>query len=147
MGMTRREMLAAGASGSAVLLLVPSSAGASDETAEIVEQLTGRAAVESDRLHLTMPAEFPNGYTVPMEIVVDSAMTASDHVRYVRVFAPKNPLPEVVRFDFVPERGVARVSTRIRLAEPQHVVAVAEMGDNTLLAAKAWVAVATNGCK
>ena len=147
MGMTRREMLAAGASGSASLLLVPWSAHANDETAEIVEQLTGRAAVESDRLHLKMPAEFPNGYTVPMEIIVDSAMTASDHVRYVRVFAPKNPLPEVVRFDFVPGRGVARVSTRIRLAEPQHVVAVAEMGDNTLLAAKAWVAVATNGCK
>ncbi|WKL28721.1 thiosulfate oxidation carrier protein SoxY (plasmid) [Sinorhizobium meliloti] len=39
-----------------------------------------------------------------------------------------------------------RVSTRVRLAAPQHVVALAEMSNGNLLTAKAWVAVATNGC-
>jgi sulfur-oxidizing protein SoxY len=38
------------------------------------------------------------------------------------------------------------VSTRIRIAEPQYIVAVAEMNDGALLTAKAWVEVATNGC-
>jgi len=38
------------------------------------------------------------------------------------------------------------VSTRIRLAAPQHVLAVAEMSDDTLLMTKAWVEVASNGC-
>jgi sulfur-oxidizing protein SoxY len=93
-----------------------------------------------------MPGEFPSGYTVPMELSVDSPMTAADHVRYIRVFAPRNPIVEVVRFDFVAQRSVAHVSTRIRLAEPQHVVAVAEMSDDALLMAKTWVDVATNGC-
>jgi sulfur-oxidizing protein SoxY len=38
------------------------------------------------------------------------------------------------------------VSTRIRLAEPQYVLAVAEMNDGALLMTRAWVEVATNGC-
>jgi sulfur-oxidizing protein SoxY len=146
MGLTRREVLTAGAIGSAAVLMSPRRAGAGDDAAEFVKQLTGRAAMESDRLHLVMPAEFPSGYTVPMELSVDSPMTMADHVRYIRVFAPRNPIVEVVRFDFVPERGLARVSTRIRLAEPQDVIAVVETSDDALLMAKTWVDVATNGC-
>jgi sulfur-oxidizing protein SoxY len=55
-------------------------------------------------------------------------------------------LIEVVGFHFVPQRSAAHVSTRIRLAKPQYVVAVAEMNDGALLMAKTWVDVATNGC-
>jgi len=64
----------------------------------------------------------------------------------VRVFAPRNPLVEVAGFHFTPRSGRARISTRIRLAQPQDVVAVAEMSDGTFLMAKKWVEVATNGC-
>jgi sulfur-oxidizing protein SoxY len=39
------------------------------------------------------------------------------------------------------------VSTRIRLAEPQYVLAVAQMSDGTLLMTETWVEAATNGCK
>jgi sulfur-oxidizing protein SoxY len=67
-------------------------------------------------------------------------------VRQVRVLAPRNPIIEVVSFHFVQNRSDARVSTRIRLAEPQFVIAVAEMNDGTFLMAKTWVAVASNGC-
>jgi sulfur-oxidizing protein SoxY len=81
-----------------------------------------------------------------MTLEVDSPMTELDHVRYVRVFAPKNPLIEVAGFRFAPHRSIARVSTRIRLAAPQHVVAVAEMNDGTFLMTKTFVDVATNGC-
>jgi sulfur-oxidizing protein SoxY len=93
-----------------------------------------------------MPRTFPNGYTVPLDVEVESPMTQSDHVRYVRVVAPRNPLIEVVTLHFVPERSLPRVSTRIRLAEPQFVVAFAELNDGALLMAKTWVEVATNGC-
>jgi len=67
-------------------------------------------------------------------------------VKRISVFAPQNPLTDVASFNFVPGRSVPRVSTRIRLAKPQFVVAVAEMGDGTLLMAKTYVDVATNGC-
>jgi len=149
MAITRRDLLLAGSVGSAMLagaLASSPSALARGETIELVKQLMGRPATESNRVHLLMPAEFPTGYTVPMDLVVDSPMTEADHVKHLHVFAPNNPLVEVVSFHFVPRRGVARVSTRIRLAEPQHVVAVAEMNDGNLLMAKTWVDVATNGC-
>lgn len=149
MGLTRRDVLMAGCVGSAALaspLFSPGRARAQDETMELVERLTGRTATMSDRLHLVMPAVFPTGYTVPMDLDIYSPMTEDDHVRRIRVFAPRNPLLEVAGFNFVPQHSIARVSTRIRLAEPQYVVAVAEMSDGTLLMTKTWVDVATNGC-
>jgi sulfur-oxidizing protein SoxY len=123
-------------------------ARADDDTQlyDVVKGLIGRDATWSDRIHLTMPRVFPNGYTVPLMLQIDSAMTSSDHVRQVRVLAPRNPIVAVATLHFVPERSQPQISTRIRLAEPQFVVAVATMNDDALLMAKAWVEVATNGC-
>jgi sulfur-oxidizing protein SoxY len=152
MGITRREMLVAGGVGCVALANAWFSPGngaekaENDDTADFVARHMGRAATESDRVHLTMPATFPTGYTVPMDLKVDSPMTDDDHVKRITVFAPQNPLIDVASFNFVPGRSVPRVSTRIRLAEPQYVVAVAEMGDGTLLMAKTYVDVATDGC-
>jgi sulfur-oxidizing protein SoxY len=118
----------------------------SDDDVAIVEQLTGKTPVESDRVRLVMPKTFPNGYTVPLFLEIDSPMSEADHVRHVRVFAPRNPFIEVVCFHFAPRRSEPRVSTRIRLAEPQYVLAVAEMNNGAILMNKTWVEVATNGC-
>ena len=144
-GPTRRELLLTTVTGLATAAIV-SPASASDETTELIASLTGKKAIESDRLHLAMPQSFPNGYTVPLTLEVDSPMTEEDHVKRVRVVAPGNPLIEVATFHFLPQRSQPRVSTRIRLAKPQYVLAVAEMNDGTLLMAKTWVEVATNGC-
>jgi sulfur-oxidizing protein SoxY len=148
MGLTRREWFFACAVGFASATIV-SPAIASDEAddaVELIKRLTGKTPTESDRLHLVMPQTFPNGYTVPLGLDIDSPMTENDHVRYVRVVAPRNPLIEVATFHFVPQRSLPRVSTRIRLAEPQFVLAFAELNDGTLLMTKTWVDVATNGC-
>jgi sulfur-oxidizing protein SoxY len=93
-----------------------------------------------------MPRTFPNGYTVPLNVDIDSPMTENDYVRYVRLVAPRNPFIEVATFHFVPQLSQPRVSTRIRLAEPQDVLAFAELNDGTLVMTKTWVDVATNGC-
>jgi sulfur-oxidizing protein SoxY len=152
MSLTRRDMLIVACVGSAAFASAFPSPGsarddtAQDDTKDFIERFTGQTPTLSDRLHLVMPAAFPTGYTVPMDLDIDSPMTADDHVRRIRVFAPKNPLIEVATFNFVPERSIARVSTRIRLAEPQYVAAVAEMSDGMLLMAKTFVDVATNGC-
>jgi sulfur-oxidizing protein SoxY len=124
----------------------PAVVVADESPEEFVKQLTGKEAVESERVRLAMPREFPTGYTVPLALAIDSPMTEADHVRHVRVLAPRNPIVEVMSFHFVPYRSEARVSTRIRLAEPQFVLAVAEMNDGACLMGKTWVAVATNGC-
>jgi len=145
MGPTRRNLLLTGVAGWATATML-SPVRASDEAAELIERLTGKTPTESDRLHLVMPRTFPNGYTVPLSLDIDSPMTESHHVSHIRVVAPRNPLIEVSTFHSVSQRSQPRVSTRIRLAEPQYVLAVAEMNDGSLLMTKTWVEVATNGC-
>jgi sulfur-oxidizing protein SoxY len=146
-GLTRRAVLTAAVAGGAgfagATLASPPNV---NDAAELIKHLTGKTPTESDRLHLAMPRVFANGYTVPLTLVIDSPMTEADHVRDVRVLAPRNPLITVATFHFVPQRSEPRVSTRIRLAQPQDVLAVAEMNDGTLLMTRAWVEVATNGC-
>ncbi len=148
-GLSRRRLLMVAAGCASVTLAAPPVASASDDDDEVklIEHLTGKTPTQSDRIHLVMPKVFPNGYTVSLSLEIDSPMTETDHVKYIRVLAPKNPLIEVATFQFTPQRSQARVSTRIRLAEPQFVLAVAEMNDGVLLLAKTWVEVATNGCK
>jgi len=144
MRLTRRAMIVAAAGWASASRI--RRARADDDVDDVVKQLIGRSATASDRIHLTMPRAFPNGYTVPLTLQVDSAMTSSDHVKQVRVLAPRNPIVEVATFHFVPERSQPQVATRIRLAEPQFVVAIATMNDDALLMTKTWVEVATNGC-
>jgi len=145
-GVTRRGLIMSAAGWASVGLIAPARADDDSELYDVVKGLIGRDATWSDRIHLTMPRVFPNGYTVPLTLRVDSAMTATDHVRQVRVLAPRNPIVEVATFHFVPGRSAPQVATRIRLAEPQFVVAVATLHDDALLMAKTWVEVATNGC-
>jgi sulfur-oxidizing protein SoxY len=143
--LTRRALLTATCVGGASLVSLP-SALAIDDDVKLIQQLTGKIPIESDRVHLVMPPAFPNGYNVPLALDIDSPMTETDHVRYVRVLAPRNPIIDVVTFYFSPRRSEPRVSTRIRIAEPQYILAVTEMNDGALLTAKAWVEVTTNGC-
>jgi sulfur-oxidizing protein SoxY len=148
--LTRRRLLTAAAGFASAALLLPPNEQASadaDDAVALIQRLTGKTPTESDRVHLAMPPVFPNGYTVPLALRIDSPMTETDHVRYARVLAPRNPLIEVAAFHFIPQRSEPRVSTRIRLAEPQYVLAVAEMSDGALLLAKTWVKVTINGCK
>ena len=146
---TRRTFLAAAMAGGTGLAGV--AVAATPETdahaAEEVRRLTGKAATASPRLHLAVPSHFANGYTVPLSLRIDSEMTDTDHVRKVQVLAPRNPINPVATFYFVPGRSEPAVSTRIRLAEPQDVLAIAEMNDGTLLMARTFVEVETNGCK
>ena len=78
--LTRRELFLASAAGVASATIA-SPANASDdvdEAAELIKRLTGRTATASDRLHLVMPRTFPNGYTVPLNVDIDSPMTEND---------------------------------------------------------------------
>lgn len=81
------------------------SAVAADEEMELVRRLTGGTPTESDRVRLEMPPVFANGYTVPLALEVDTPMTDADHVRVVRVFAPRNPLSRSPAF--TSRRGAA----------------------------------------
>src|ERR1700691_469291 len=114
-GLTRREFFLTSVVGFATEIMVsPANANEdADDAVALIKRLTGKTPIESDRLHLVMPRTFPNGYTVPLSLDIDSPMTERDHVRYIRVVAPRNPLIEVATFHFVPQRSQPRVSTRV----------------------------------
>ena len=153
--LSRRGVLMAAAGCAGSKLMAPPDARADTDVrvdtdmraAKLIADLAGKTPTRSDRVRLVMPGVFPNGYTVPLFVEVESPMTVDEFVKTVRVVAPLNPIVEVATFHFSPGRSQARVSTRIRLAAPQFVAAAAEMSDGSLLMAEAWVDVASNGCK
>jgi sulfur-oxidizing protein SoxY len=113
---------------------------------ELIRRLIGETATESTRVRLEIPPVFANGHSVPMTLSVDSPMNETDYVRQVLILAPQNPILTVASFQFTPQSGRAAVSTRIRLAETQNVLAVAQMSGGAALMARAWVEVEENGC-
>jgi sulfur-oxidizing protein SoxY len=127
---TRRQLLAAGAGLGTWLLVRPASAAA-DELAAAINAYTGGAAVKSGRVNLDIATLVDNGNTVPITVTVDSPMTVADHVTAIAVFNERNPQREVIQCTLGPRAGRASVSTRIRLATTQKLVAVARMSDGS----------------
>jgi sulfur-oxidizing protein SoxY len=113
--------------------------------AELQKLFAGKTMAEG-RLKLDIPQIAENGLVVPLNIEVESPMTAQDYVKAVHVFADGNPLPQVITFRFFPASGRAAASTRIRLAKTQNILAVAQMSDGSLHTAKAEVKVTIGGC-
>lgn len=68
---------------------------------------------------------------VPITVTVDSPMTAASHVKSIAVFNEKNPQRDVASFTLGPRYRKPSVSTRIRLATTQKLVAVAQLNDGS----------------
>ena len=73
-------------------------------------------------------------------------MTAADHVKAIHVFTEKNPQPNVVSFYLGPRAGRANVATRIRLADSQKVIAIAQMSDGSFWSDEIEVIVTLAAC-
>ncbi len=144
---TRRDALAMGSAAFAASVLAPHLAMAkpSDVEAELAK-LFGTTKMAEGRIKLDLPAIAENGLVVPLTIDVESAMTELDHVKAVHVFADGNPQPGVISFFFTPACGKASASTRIRLAQTQNIIAVAQMGDGRIFATRQEVKVTIGGC-
>ena len=78
-----------------------------------------------------MPEFVEDGGAVPLAVTVDSTMTESDHVRRFTSWRPRTREPTVAVFHLSPASGRAAIATRIRLAESQIVLALAEMSDGS----------------
>jgi sulfur-oxidizing protein SoxY len=113
---------------------------------EAIRRVVSPDRVTPGRVTLDVPPLVENGNTVPLAISVDSPMTEADHVKAIHVFAEKNPQPDVATFRLGPRAGVARVATRVRLADTQTVVAIAELSDGSFWSARADVVVTLAAC-
>lgn len=111
-----------------------------------IRNVVGEAQIHSRRVKLDIPPLVENGNTVPMTVSVASPMTADDHVKSIHVFNEKNPQPNIGNFYLSPSSGRAQVSTRIRLADTQKIVAIAHLSDDTFWQVAADVVVTLAAC-
>ncbi len=129
---SRRTFMASSAAAATNVLLRPATLLAqSDSLAAVVRAYAGGAKLTEGRVKLDIAPLVDNGNSVPIEIWVESPMTATDHVVGIAVFNEKNPQRDVVEFMLGPHAGRAHVATRIRLATTQKLVAVAKMQNGT----------------
>jgi sulfur-oxidizing protein SoxY len=111
-----------------------------------IQSVTGGAAVRAGKVKLDIPPLVENGNTVPMTVSVNHPMAAEDHVRSIHVFNEKNPQPNIANFQLGPHNGRAQVSTRIRLADSQKIVAIAKLSDGSFWSASVDVVVTLAAC-
>ena len=142
---SRRDFLRA-AAGLTVLLAVRPAEATPATMQDAIRAVVGTAPVTKGRVKLELPPLSENGNAVPLTVSIESAMTAAEHVRAIHVFTEKNPQPEVVSFRLGPRTGRARVSTRIRLADTQTVIAIGELSDGSFWSAETAVVVTLAAC-
>ena len=143
---TRREFLSL-AGGAAVLAVTLRPAEATRAMlASAIRNVAGSAAVKTGKVKLDIPPLVENGNTVPMTVSVAHPMAPEDHVKSIHVFNEKNPQPNIGNFYFGPQAGRAQVSTRIRLADSQKIVAIAKLSDGTFWSASVEVVVTLAAC-
>ena len=147
---TRRQFLGL-AGGAAVLGVVPVVTLRPAEAtpamlAAAIRNVVGTATVRTGKVKLDVPPLVENGNTVPMTVSVASPMTSDDHVKSIHVFNEKNPQPNIGNFYLGPRAGRAQMSTRIRLADSQKIVAIAHLADGSFWSVSVDVVVTLAAC-
>lgn len=137
MELTRRHVLATGSGAMLVGLTgLPAFASLTDDA---IAAFTGGADAAEGDLAIGAPEIAENGNTVPIEVSAPGAVS-------VLLLADGNPVPAVATYKFGPLNPTRTVTTRIRLATTQNVVAIAQMEDGSFQKASANVKVTIGGC-
>ena len=142
---TRRDVLKVGAVAAAGAAL-PMQASALGQMETAIRNVIGEAEVRKGKVMLDLPPLVENGNTVPLTVSVDSPMTKDDYVKAIHVFNEKNPQANVISAQLSPRAGKATISTRIRLAGTQKLMAIAELSDGTYWSDTADVVVTLAAC-
>jgi len=142
----RHVIVLVGAAAAAAGMLPRVSLADKAATEAAIKKLGAENAAMDGGITLDLPQIAENGNTVPVGFSVDSPMTADNYVKTVHLFAEGNPNPEVCSIHFTPDSGLAKASTRIRLAKTQNIVAIAEMSDGSFQRETVEVKVTIGGC-
>ena len=144
---SRRECLIGSAGiGLASALPLESASATPAMLEEAIRNVIGEANLQTGKITLEVPPLVENGNTVPVTIIVDSPMSKADHVKAIHVFNEKNPQPHVISITLGPRAGKASVATRIKLADTQRIVGIAEMSDGSFWTGEANVIVTIAAC-
>lgn len=145
-GLSRRQVVRRAAILPLLTLLPLELRATPEEMRAAMRAAFGDREINPGRVQLTLPALAENGNSVRLSVAVDSPMTDADHVRFIHLFAPENPLPEIARYEFTPASGRAEIETRIRISAEQDIVAVAGFSDGSLWSGAAHIVVTEAAC-
>jgi sulfur-oxidizing protein SoxY len=134
--------------GAAVVTLLPFEAARAtpEALAQVIKEVIGNAPLREGKVKIDVPPLIENGNTVPLTVSVDSPMSDADYVKTIHLFNEKNPQPHVFSATLGPRNGRARIGARIKLADTQKIVAVAETSDGSFWTASAEVIVTIAAC-
>src|SRR3954452_24981930 len=122
------------------------ASAAPEEMRQAIRAVLGEAEARPGKVTLDIPALVENGNAVPLTVSVESPMSEEDHVKAIHIFNEKNPQPHVISIALGARAGRARVATRIKLADSQLVVAIAEISDGSFWSGSADVIVTLAAC-
>jgi sulfur-oxidizing protein SoxY len=146
---TRRRILKAVAAmtvGTSARQIVHAAGASPAAMQAAIRAVVGENQINKGKVTLDIPPLVENGNTVACSVAVDSPMTAADHVKAIHIFNEKNPQPNVIGVHLGPRAGRARFSTRIRLADTQRVIAIAELSDGSFWSDSVDVVITLGAC-
>ena len=111
-----------------------------------IKSVVGDATVRKGKVKLEVPPLVENGNSVTTTVSVESPMTTENYVKAIHVFNEKNPQPNIIGVLLGPRAGRATFSTRIRLADSQKIIAMAEMSDGSFWSDETDVIVTMAAC-
>ena len=144
---SRRTMLCQLGAAGLLLALWPAVPWATPEAVQqAIRQRIGDREPQPGGMTLTLPKIAETGNSVPLTVTVDSLMSAEDHVLRIHLFVPGNPEPVASTYHLGVRAGKAQISTQIRLARTQTVLALAEMSDGSVRSDAASIVVTLGAC-
>ncbi|MBX3553302.1 MAG: SoxY-related AACIE arm protein [Pseudolabrys sp.] len=144
--LSRRAVLGGGGALTVTALTLRPASATPETMRAAIRQIVGDAELKKGRVHLEIPPLVENGNTVSCSVSVDSPMTQADHVKAIHIVNEKNPQPNVISVALGPRAGRARFSTRIRLADTQKVIAIAQLSDGSFWSDSADVVITLGAC-
>ena len=110
--------------------------------AAVLRPVFGDKPVKPGKVVLKLPVVAENGSSVQVSVGMDGPEVP----KRIVLMAPANPQPLATEIRFGPRAARADVTTRLRLARSQTIVAAAEMADGSLWAASADVTITSGAC-
>lgn len=113
---------------------------------DMVQPIVKGAPIANKDVSLEAPILADNGSLVPVQIQVASPMSGPDHVTHIYVLSQRNPVTQMAVFHLGPWNGRAEVSTRVRLAGTQQVVALARLSNGEFRYQQMEVVITESAC-
>ena len=113
---------------------------------DMVQPIVKEAILLNKDLQIEAPLLADNGSLVPIQIQVQSPMSEQDHVTHIYLLSQRNPVTQMAVFQLGPWNGRAEVSTRVRLAGTQEVLALARLSNGEFRYKQMEIIVTESAC-